>query len=195
MKYGIQSIDKDGNVKYACSTRFRGSYAAEITDIALFVQEKSAIAALKELRLSGDETDGSQLSVVEINFVVNRVIEVERPKVKQGFILVKPKPNNLDYGYFYGTKTAKGREGNWGDVRMFANKERATVFASVAQAIARRDALAEVAQNYKEYNEKSSTDNRWYGETFEQRKQRFDDDIAKYQAEVELMQSLEIVAV
>lgn len=195
MKYGIQSIDKDGNVKYACSTRFRGSYVTDITDIALFVQEKSAVTALKELRRAGDEADGQQLSVVEINFVVNKVIEVQRPKAKQGYMLVKPKPNNPDYSYFFGTKTAKGREGNWGDYSMFANKERATAFATEDQAIARRDALVATAQSYKEFNEKSGTRHQRYDETWEQCEQRFKDDIARYQGHVDEMQSLKIIPV
>ena len=166
-----------------------GSFTDDITNIALFVQEKSAIDALKEMRRDGDGGEGEgNLEVVEINFVVNRTTSVPRPKTEQGFILVY-EGRSKDRMFFCGTKTSKNRDTQWGDSNGFGNKERVTIFATEAQAVARRDALVRSTESYRQYNETK-------GPNYYQREdaeKNFKDEMKRREADVEAMKNLKIM--
>ena len=196
MKYGIQAVRPDNQIQFCCSTRGRrGGFVDDITDTALFVQEKSAVEALRILRLEGAEADGTQLFVIEVNFTVNRLIPVERPKQKEGFVLVK---NNVnipeEYAYFIGTKTSKGRVEHWSDPNHFGNKERATVFPTEAAAHARRNALVSTAQNWKERTEKAGPRHGYgYRRTQEEVEAEFKRDMERHDKEITDMSNLKIV--
>ena len=189
MKYGIQ-FKNDKGVKYVSSTRrSSGSFTTDITDIALFVQEKSAVDAVKELRRAGAEGDGN-LEVVEINFTITRITHVPRPKTEEGFALVYD-GRAKDRMFFCGTKTPKNRDGEWGDTNQFANKERSTVFATEAQAVARRDALERTAESYRAYNEQKGPS--YWHRGPDEAEANFKVDMRRYAAEVKAMKNLKIV--
>lgn len=190
MKYGIQYV-KDGETYYASSTRSRNCYTKKITDIALFVQEKSAVDALKELRRDGAEADGGNLQVVEINFVVNSVIEVERPKTQTGFSLMIDGADE-HRKYFYGTKNGKGRESQWSDPNIFGNKERATVFATEKQAADRQAMLVMTAENYRDYNQKQGP--RYGYRNADEAEKYFVQEMDRHGAAIASMKNLKIVA-
>lgn len=89
MKYGIIATYMDGTQKYCSSARGgHVSLSNDIDDIALFVQESSAVKALKQARKNGAERKNAcSLAVVEVQFNVVKTIDVPLPPAKSGFIL------------------------------------------------------------------------------------------------------------
>lgn len=136
MKFGIRVTYEDGKVKYVTSTRSRASFNEDITNIALFVQEQSAIDAVKTLRKDGQEPKDASFDVIGVQFVIATSTEVARPATKVGFIISSGKE------FYTGTK----KPGSYLQYRCFGNIERATVFQSEGSAKARLDQLIAEAQ-------------------------------------------------
>jgi hypothetical protein len=146
MKYGIRAVPADpaAHAKYVSSTRHRRpDLSDDITDIAMFVQEKSAVDAVKTIRRDGAEPEGHTLEVVEVGFSVFSVTQVPYPKAKTGVVLVAHlDAYDRDAGemrptkkFFTGSRKPGANEhyltSSWG------NYERATTFPSPAAARAR----------------------------------------------------------
>lgn len=141
MKYGILARFSD-HVKYVSSTRFRPDLTTDITNIALFVQESSAISAVKTIRKDGEEPKGCTLEVVEIDFHITRHTPVEYPAFKEGYMLVSPTlPTNSQF--FTGTK----KEGQYSSFHHFGNVERATIFRTEKDAQRRQMQLIANAEH------------------------------------------------
>lgn len=90
MKYGIvATYNSDGTQKYCSSARGGHiSLSSDIDDIALFVQEASAVKALKQARKNGAERKNSYtLAVVGVSFTVTKTIDVPHPVAKAGYVI------------------------------------------------------------------------------------------------------------
>lgn len=145
MKYGIQIVEADGTVRYAYSAKSgRPTFTDDLTEAALFVQEASAIKAVRRIRLDGYEGDKCELSVIAVKSVVEHVIEVPRPAKKAGYIMsMTIKSGSGATSTVYYTASKKGevcyRQSDiyygWG------GQTRATVFADEAKARARLEQL------------------------------------------------------
>lgn len=141
MKYGIKATTPGQPDRYA--SRAKGwsiSLTDDITETALFAQEKSAIAAIKKARVNGWETKYECVfSVIEVVYAVERVIEVPHPPVKKGFVI------QIDNEWYDGAK--KGET----DFSDFYYKktdaiEGATVFNDAHSAQSKLDAIIAVAE-------------------------------------------------
>lgn len=128
MKFGIRVTYKDGAIKYVTSTRHRPSISEDITNIALFVQQKSAVEAVKTLRKDGQEPEGAEFDVVGVQLIVANIAKVPRPTAKAGFIISSGKQ------FYTGTKKPGS---SYLQYRCFGNVERATVFQTEGSAKAR----------------------------------------------------------
>ncbi len=137
MKYGIRATYTDGRVEYVSSTRSSAVFSEKITNIALFVQESSAEAALKTIRLDGDEPTDSELDIVGISFHVELERKIPYPPKKSGFVL------HFCDCYFTGTKN-----GNEYEINRFGQSIwRATVFKTAVEAEARKQKLVDQAED------------------------------------------------
>lgn len=141
MKYGIQLADEDGNVKYVYSSKGTPSFTNDRTSMALFEQETTALSTLAKLRRYGFEPKGSTFAVVEVEYTICRVIDVERPKQKAGFALTlkyKGKPM-----FYTGSKKGEVHYAQ-GDIYYgWGNENRASVFESELKARERLQELLE----------------------------------------------------
>lgn len=135
MKYGIKATYKDGSFEYACSTRGSAAFSSKIDDIALFVQEKTAVSALKQLWKRGFERiNHCVLEVVGVEMAEVANIIVPRPAQKTGLVLTAPRTNyrgEVEVVFFSGPKKAGGNIA-WTQV-----VEAATLFDSEDQAMTR----------------------------------------------------------
>lgn len=139
MKYGIQITHATGEVTFAAAASGGSiSETANITNIALFVQESSAVKAVKSARKNGYERNGLTLDVVGIDFVVSNVIEVPAAPRKSGYSLTGIRDDETVY--FIGPKTGAMWNSRW------ENIERATLFSSDADARARLADCIEIAE-------------------------------------------------
>lgn len=151
MKYGIKAINDDGSVQYASSTRGRQpSFTSNADDIALFVQEASAIKVLKQMWKDGIERYREcTLEVVGVEMQEVAQIHVERPKKKTGIILTAPQADyngNVRPVYFAGPKKVGSDNVNWTDII-----ESATLFPTKEQARLRLNDSLEDAKKTLEY--------------------------------------------
>lgn len=188
MKYGIQANFKDGCVKWVKSTRWNADLTDDITDIALFFQETTAITAVKTIRKDGKEPKDCTLEVVEIDFKIQRKIPVEYPPVKEGYLLVTdgvPEVNS----YFNGTKGI----GQYTNFHHFGNIERATVFKSEATALARKEQL--ITDAVEHVKRETETEVRNYYLTEEQRKAQHENNINTANLILSKMQNLKVIKV
>ena len=126
MKYGIKATFHDGRVEYAYEAKHRLSLTDDITSSALFVQEASAVRALKSARKEGYESRlGCVLSVMEITYAIVREIETPQPKKKEGYLVTDGEV------YYSGTKKDSG----WtGSIDWHKAIESATYFKTMEQA-------------------------------------------------------------
>lgn len=147
MKYGIRIKKNDGTTEYAYAAQGgRIGPAEDVTDTALFVQEESAIKAVKQARKNGFESKyGCVLEVVGIEYTVVQVTEVPHPPKKTGFVLTAIRHNrwnnSSDPVWFAGPKKV-GSNIYW-DLAL----ESATVFPSDVDAQAK---IAECREAHEE---------------------------------------------
>lgn len=136
MKYGIKATAPGQPDRYASRAKsYSVSLTNDITEAALFAQEKSAIAAVKKARVNGCESKYKcVLSVIEVVYAVEREIEVPHPPVKKGFVI------QIGKEWYDGVK--KG-EADFSD--FYYNRtdaiEGATVFADMHSAQKKLDAI------------------------------------------------------
>lgn len=195
MKYGIQAKYENGDVMYVSSTRHRNpALTDDITDAALFVQEQSAIDAVKVIRKDGYEPEGATLKVVGIVFKVETITLVPYPKTKTGFIIEDPEPMGYHNDELYYTGTKKAGK-SWGQYRMFGNIERATVFDSESQAQKRITELLTDAEESVQ-DEKNRPPPHYYSDpNGEQRaQQQKDRSIAQAESKVARIKRVKIVS-
>jgi hypothetical protein len=150
MKYGIKATYKDKSVQYASSTRGCPQFTDNADDIALFVQEASAVKVLKQMWKDGVERYREcTLEVVGVEMQEVAQIHVERPKQKTGIVLTAPQ---ADYNgdvrpvYFAGPKKVGSDNVKWTDII-----ESATIFPTEEQARLRLKDSLEDAKETLEY--------------------------------------------
>lgn len=148
MKYGIQVKYKTGDVQYVSSTRHRcPTLTDDITEIALFVQEKSAIDAVKVIRKNGYEPEGAELKVVGVVMKIETMTKVPYPVAKTGFVIEDQEPLGYHNNEMYYTGTKKPSSSHT-QYQLFGNIERATVFVKEEHAKKRiAELLAEAKKN------------------------------------------------
>lgn len=187
MKYGIKATYKDKSVQYASSTRGRQpSFTSNVDDIALFVQEASAVKALKQMWKDGIERQREcTLEVIGVEMREVAQIRVERPKQKTGIVLTAPQ---ADYNgdvrpvYFAGPKKVGSDNVNWTDII-----ESATVFPTEEQARLRLKDSLEDAKKTLEYRARISRYAGWHESPDEtqRRIQREQDVVLRAQAYID----------
>lgn len=98
MKYGIRATHTDGTVTYCASTK-QPWFSADIDEMATFVQEKSAIKALKSLRADWyDRLTKVDLDVVTVSLSVMDTTSVPAPyPPKPGFIVIQDLGTDFSY--------------------------------------------------------------------------------------------------
>lgn len=141
MKYGICLVDDVNGNRYVTSTKGRPGFSFDISDIALFVQKDSAAKALKRLRLDGAEEPGTELCIVEVEYIVANTLSVDKPAPKPGFFLLAS-----DGRAYFRKKSGDIDFGDWWPQYAFAHINRASVFTNPAQAEARQRATIEALQ-------------------------------------------------
>lgn len=100
---------------------------------------------MKAIRKDGDEPKNGDLMVIRVDFTVNEVIPVERPKKKIGWIIKGP---GSYYGdYYAGAKNKTPNE----QYRKFGNLERATVFETREKAQKVLDNIIREAQSWVKF--------------------------------------------
>lgn len=133
MKYGIQLVAEDGSVQYAYSAKAgRPSFTSTLVDAALFAQEETAVKTVRRLRLDGYEPKGTSFSVIEVQCVIERVIDVERPAKKTGVIMSLSLPKSTVY--YTGSKKGEVSYRQSDIYHGWGTEARATVFESEFKA-------------------------------------------------------------
>lgn len=157
MKYAVRITSEQGEVEYVSSTRY-GNSSPDITDAALFVQQKSAIKAARDLHFSEVYPRTSAIDAVEIDFVVKSSVNVPALPKKTGFAIIRmvDEPVYDESGtqigsvpckeWFNGTKR-KG-EYEFSTINQFGNLSCATTFTSEKAAQLR---IAEIQAAMQEW--------------------------------------------
>lgn len=98
MKYGIRATHTDGTVTYCASTK-QPWFSEDIDKMATFVQEKSAIKALKSLRADWyDRLTKVDLDVVTVSLSVKDVMSVPVPHPpKSGYVVIQDHGDKFSY--------------------------------------------------------------------------------------------------
>lgn len=98
MKYGIRATHPNGTVTYCASTK-QPWFSDDIDEMATFVQEKSAIKALKSLRADWyDRLTNVDLDVVTVSLSVMDTTSVPAPyPANPGFIVVQDLGDKFSY--------------------------------------------------------------------------------------------------
>lgn len=156
MKYGIQAVYSDGSLSFCSSTRYK-SFTCDSDDIALFVQEESAVKAIKEFRKADYEIDNDcVLSVIAVELVVKEVKSVPYPPKKTGYVISGVKWNQhhqQDYTVYFGGPKKQGSDVLWTE-----SWNSATFFADEFSAQQRINDSKQKAIEHVAYREKEAQD-------------------------------------
>lgn len=151
MKYGIALVHPDGTPQYVYSND-NVLLCYDVTEVATFVQLETAIDMVRKHRKYGFEPEGCEFKVIEVQFTVNKIIEVPRAKKKSGFVIkITQFPESAklssDALFYVGSKKPGVNEYQGINPIYFGNGERATTFDSVKAAEKRIAQLLKYAES------------------------------------------------
>lgn len=148
MKYGIlvQFLD---SVKYVSSSSGRRiQFSDDITNMALFAQEETVAKTIRRIRRDGLEPSGSTMKIARTKFTVDSTVDVDYPAPKSGHALTWQDANVIHY--YSGSPKLPISYLSSGQSALWANKERATIFKSYADASAHLEAMKDFHRERKQ---------------------------------------------
>jgi hypothetical protein len=163
-KHIILADSTDGaGRQYVTSSRY-GHLSNNLLDAALFASEDAAKSSVRELLTKDFErTNHVTLLLGTVEFTVTSVNPVPRKPAAKGFVIRRNKGD-----YYKGPKTKPPRDFMDAYYHYVANRDAATVFPSMAIAMAYGDAIREILRETAERDARSSNPSASYQQLYDE---------------------------